>query len=79
MLTAFEKAASALPSKQTHLEFFSNTEGIDKAGSFDVRLARSGHTIEVRPGGRFWMHCSSAGSMRRIHVLRACAAVARRA
>jgi tetrachlorobenzoquinone reductase len=50
MLTAFEKAASALPSEQTHLEFFSNTEGIDKAGSFDVRLARSGHTIEVRPG-----------------------------
>jgi len=50
MLTAFEKAAAALPSEQTHLEFFSNAEGIDKAGGFDVRLARSGQTVEVRPG-----------------------------
>jgi ferredoxin-NADP reductase len=50
MLAAFEKAAAALPSEQTHIEFFSNADEIDKAGGFDVRLARSGQTIEVRPG-----------------------------
>ena len=50
MLTAFEKAAAALPSRQIHVEFFSNAERIDKAGGFNVRLARSGQSIEIRPG-----------------------------
>jgi vanillate O-demethylase ferredoxin subunit len=50
MLAAFGKAASALPSEQTHLEFFSNAEAVDKAGDFNVRLARSGQTIEVCSG-----------------------------
>jgi vanillate O-demethylase ferredoxin subunit len=50
MLTAFKKAASALPSEQTHLEIFSNAEAVDKAGGFNVRLARSGQTIEVCSG-----------------------------
>ncbi len=50
MLAVFEKAAASLPSQQIHMEFFSNAEGIDKTGGFDVRLARSGQTIEVHPG-----------------------------
>ncbi len=50
MLAAFERAAVALPSGQAHVEFFCNAEGVDKAGSFQVRLARSGQTIEVCSG-----------------------------
>jgi tetrachlorobenzoquinone reductase len=50
MLAAFEAAAAALRSEQTHMEFFSNTEGVDRAGGFNVRLARSGQTIEVCSG-----------------------------
>ena len=50
MLAIFEKAAAALPSGQVHVEFFSNAEGIDKDGAFDVRLARSGQTITINSG-----------------------------
>jgi ferredoxin-NADP reductase len=50
MLASFERAAAALPSGQAHVEFFSNAEGVDKDGSFNVRLARSGLTLSVRSG-----------------------------
>jgi vanillate O-demethylase ferredoxin subunit len=50
MLATFEKAAAALPSGQTHVEFFSNANGLDKDGAFDVRLARSGSIVRVQSG-----------------------------
>jgi ferredoxin-NADP reductase len=50
MLATFKEAAAALPSGQAHVEFFSNAEGFDKDGAFEVRLARSGQTISIHSG-----------------------------
>jgi vanillate O-demethylase ferredoxin subunit len=50
MLAAFETAAASLPSTQVHREFFANHENLDKAGAFDVKLARSGQTITIQSG-----------------------------
>lgn len=50
MLATFEEATARLPANRAHLEFFSNTDGIDKGGAFEVQLARSGQTVVVQSG-----------------------------
>jgi tetrachlorobenzoquinone reductase len=50
MLTAFNAAAAARPAAQIHVEHFSNAQRVDKAGGFEVVLAKSGRTIAVPSG-----------------------------
>jgi len=50
MLDAFEDAATGLPAQQVHVERFSAAHEADHSGGFVVRLARSGASVEVRPG-----------------------------
>jgi vanillate O-demethylase ferredoxin subunit len=50
MLTAFNAAAAARPAAHIHVEHFSNAQGVDKAGGFEIVLAKSGRTIAVPSG-----------------------------
>jgi vanillate O-demethylase ferredoxin subunit len=50
MLEAFEKACTGLPPARVHVEYFVAREGAATDGGFTVELARSGRTVEVRPG-----------------------------
>jgi ferredoxin-NADP reductase len=50
MLTAFKTAATGRPDRQIHVEHFANAQEVDKAGEFEVVLAKSGRTVEVPSG-----------------------------
>jgi tetrachlorobenzoquinone reductase len=50
MLAAFKTAATGRPDRQIHVEHFANTQEVDKAGEFEVVLAKSGRTVEVPSG-----------------------------
>jgi vanillate O-demethylase ferredoxin subunit len=50
MLTAFKTATAGRDALRTHVEHFANTLGVDKAGEFEVVLAKSGRTIAVPSG-----------------------------
>jgi vanillate O-demethylase ferredoxin subunit len=50
MLEAFKAASASRPPAQSHFEHFSNAHGVDKAGEFEVVLAKSGRTVEVPSG-----------------------------
>jgi vanillate O-demethylase ferredoxin subunit len=50
MLEAFEAATADRPSTQVHVEYFTAKEKPAVEGGFQVKLARSNHTITVEPG-----------------------------
>jgi tetrachlorobenzoquinone reductase len=50
MLTAFQTATAERAATRTHIEHFANAQGVDKAGEFEVVLAKSGRTIAVPSG-----------------------------
>jgi ferredoxin-NADP reductase len=50
MLESFKTASAGRSPAQTHIEHFSNAQGVDKQGEFEVVLARSGRTIAVPSG-----------------------------
>lgn len=52
MMAAFEQAASetALPSSQSHVEYFQPKEDVAPQGGFSVELARTGLRIAIPPG-----------------------------
>jgi ferredoxin-NADP reductase len=50
MLTAFKTATAERAAARTHIEHFANAQGVDKAGEFEVVLAKSGRTIAVPSG-----------------------------
>jgi tetrachlorobenzoquinone reductase len=50
MLTAFQTATAERDAARTHVEHFANAQGVDKAGGFEVVLAKSGRTIAVPSG-----------------------------
>lgn len=50
MLSAFERATSSLDASQVHVEYFTSKEAVDSTGGFEVRLARSGRILQVKPG-----------------------------
>jgi tetrachlorobenzoquinone reductase len=50
MLTAFQTATAERAATRTHIEHFANAQGVDKAGGFEVVLAKSGRTIAVPSG-----------------------------
>ncbi|QPF87269.1 oxidoreductase [Bradyrhizobium genosp. L] len=50
MLAAFEAATADRPTGHVHVEYFQAREAPATDGGFEVRLARSGRTIAIRPG-----------------------------
>ncbi len=50
MLQAFKTASTDRSPAQTHVEYFANAQAADKAGEFEVVLAKSGRTISVPCG-----------------------------
>jgi len=50
MLEAFEKATSQRPSAQVHVEYFAAKSGPDRAGGFDVVLAKSDRVLRIEAG-----------------------------
>jgi ferredoxin-NADP reductase len=61
MLAAFEAATTTLPGDQVHLEYFTARDVAATEGGFVVELARSGKTIEVRPGETILEAVQAAG------------------
>ncbi len=52
MLSAFEKAAAALPRAQVHVEYFTAKDAASTAGGFTVDCAKSGKSFVIPPGRR---------------------------
>jgi ferredoxin-NADP reductase len=50
MLAAFKAAARERSPSRVHIEHFTNTDGVDKAGEFEVVLAKSGQTVAIPSG-----------------------------
>ncbi len=50
MLEAFEKAAGRRPSAEVHVEYFAAKGAPDRAGGFDVVLARSDRVLRIEAG-----------------------------
>jgi ferredoxin-NADP reductase len=50
MLAAFEEATAAWPAEQRHVEYFTAKHDVARDGEFSVVLARSGLTLQVKPG-----------------------------
>jgi ferredoxin-NADP reductase len=50
MLESFKTASAGRSPAQTHVEHFANAQGVDKAGEFEVVLAKSGRTVDVPSG-----------------------------
>lgn len=50
MLEAFEKATAQRPSAQVHVEYFAAKSGPDRAGGFEVVLAKSDRVFRIEAG-----------------------------
>ena len=50
MLSAFKTATADRSPGRNHIEHFANAQGVDKAGGFEVVLAKSGRTVAVPSG-----------------------------